>query len=240
MGNKNITFILTVSLMVWGLFTNMFITTPNFKPVGKPFIKEYVSYKQQLYIVTLDSVINFRKHYEGFRANWYDDNGYPAIGYGQRKRFSPREVIAPITEQEAESLLRESFDAHLKLVNRLYPRLNKYQKLSVAHMSYCIGIGKVRKWKLIVNNQLDTAKLMSLPYKSNRQFEMDLFYKYPKMMENALYLSYDMTYKDTSNVGIDEMEELSNPKFTTNGGSTRIPIKTNGVKSERNLELQTC
>jgi hypothetical protein len=81
---------------------------------------------------------------------------------------------------------------------------------------------------------------MSLPYKSNRQFEIDLFYKYPKIMGNALYLSYDMTYKDTSNVRIDEMEELSNPKFTTNGGSTRIPIKTNGVKSERNLELQTC
>jgi GH24 family phage-related lysozyme (muramidase) len=129
--------------------------------------------KKRLY----DSTINFIKQHEGFRANWYDDKGYMAIGYGQRKAFYKGVIQAPITKTTATEILKISFSKHMKIVESNYKYLTYNQKLSIAHLSFCAGIGKINKLKLIKNNQLDSTKLIRiLPHKKNRQFEIDLFY----------------------------------------------------------------
>lgn len=132
--------------------------------------------KEVHYQTLYDSTISFIKYHEGFRANWYDDGGYACIGYGQRRAFYKGIISAPVTESQADSILRISFDNHLELVKKVFPKLNRKQRLSVGHMSFCIGIGKIKKYELVTNNKINVTKLMSLPHKGNRQFEVNMFY----------------------------------------------------------------
>jgi len=118
--------------------------------------------------------IDFLKKNEGFSSTYYNDFGYKAIGYGQRIAFYNDSIIEPITEIQGEIILKKSFENHLKLVNRLHPKLNYNKRLSLAHISYTVGISAVNR--LCKNNSLDSLKLIRIGKKECRKFEIDLFY----------------------------------------------------------------
>ena len=120
--------------------------------------------------------IDFLKKNEGFSSTYYNDFGYKAIGYGQRIAFYNDSIIEPITEIQGEIILKKSFDNHLNLVNRLHPKLSRNKRISLAHISYTIGISVVNR--LCKNNSLDSLKLIRIGKKECRQFEIDLFYSY--------------------------------------------------------------
>lgn len=122
-------------------------------------------------------VISYLKLKEGFRATRYDDNGFEAIGYGQRIKFYPYSISDTISELEASKMLGISLKKHIEMVKKVYPGLNYNQTLAAAHISYTSGIGKMKRIKLIINNQLDSCVLFSLPYNEIRQFEYELFHK---------------------------------------------------------------
>ena len=73
-------------------------------------------------------------------------------------------------------MLRKSFNNHLKIVKYNYQKLTKNKLLAITHLSYCIGIGRIKKLGLVDNN-LNIEKLLKLPHKNNREFEVKLFYK---------------------------------------------------------------
>jgi GH24 family phage-related lysozyme (muramidase) len=119
------------------------------------------------------NVIDFLKLNEGFSPVYYDDYGYKAIGYGQRIKFYCDTIIEPISEIEAESILKKSFENHIKLVQKIYPKEQNDRLLSLAHISYTVGIGKLKQ--LYVNNLLDTTKLLRIGKKEIREFEIKLY-----------------------------------------------------------------
>jgi len=135
-----------------------------------------------------EEVINLIKLHEGFRSTPYDDCGYLAIGYGQRLAFFTTFKIGNyVTEETADNILRISFDNHLKLVDYYFPGLNQFQRFSVAHMSYSIGLGNVIKykylykeegcWKINQHKLYTTRKVdrINSKYRENRIFEYNLF-----------------------------------------------------------------
>lgn len=137
-----------------------------------------------------ERVVNFIKHHEGFRAKPYlDVNGYATIGYGCIIKYSGK-VPDSISKHQASTLLRKRFNKDIANVKIKFPQLRGNQILSVAHMCYAFGIGRVIKENLIQGTELDTAKLMTIipksrkfsqkaieNYKNNRRFEIKLFYK---------------------------------------------------------------
>lgn len=156
------------------------------EPVEISTRKKSLKYKNKIY----KEVIDFIKLHEGFRSNIYDDLGYPCIGYGQRLEFFPDYVISNgITKKEAEQILMQSFNNHIALVSKVFPGLNTFQKYSVAHMSYGIGIGNILKYGYLYKDggkwELNKDKLFNSRkvdrtlqnYKDNREFEFNLFYK---------------------------------------------------------------
>jgi len=144
-------------------------------------LKAYHNYKY-------NEVLDLIKLHEGFRSNPYDDGGYPCIGYGQRLKFFPNfKIKHSITRLEADSILKISFENHLKLVDYYFPGLNTLQRYAVAHMSYGIGIGnvikaqyiykdngkwKINKYRLYNYRKVDRTKKN---YRDNRVFEYELF-----------------------------------------------------------------
>lgn len=147
-------------------------TRPN--TLDKKAIESYIEMInwQENYAKT----IAFIKQHEGFSAHVYDDNGYHAIGYGQRLLCYDKQIQEPITEQQAEMILIDSFNEHIKTVKYYFPKLIGNRLLAVAHLSYCKGIGFILRNKLVNNNLLDVSKLRRLPHPGNRQFEIDMFY----------------------------------------------------------------
>lgn len=137
---------------------------------------------KKLYHIT----ISFIKETEGFSADWYLDGDYACIGYGQRQAFYHKRIIAPITEEQGEDILRDSFNKHIQLVRRLHPRLNRFQVLAMAHLSYNAGISKVNK--VLNGTELNQDKLYSICYPQCRIFEYNLF-NYGR----KIYISEDNT-----------------------------------------------
>lgn len=148
--------------------------------VARPIRSDYLMeiHREELqYKALYDSTISFIKYHEGFRAHWYDDNGYACIGYGQRKMFYKGTITAPITEKQGHDILVNSFNSHLALARLYYPKLSRTKALAVAHMSFCMGIGRLKQLKVITDTTLHPEKLLKLPHKQNRQFEIDVFNK---------------------------------------------------------------
>ena len=125
----------------------------------------------------LQKTIEFIKVHEGLRAYVYNDNGYDAIGYGQRLACYNKTIQGPVTKQQAEKILFDSFANHIRVVKFHFSKLNDNQVLAVAHLSYCVGIGFILKNKLVKDNKLDIEKLKRLPHPGNREFEIRMFYK---------------------------------------------------------------
>jgi GH24 family phage-related lysozyme (muramidase) len=117
--------------------------------------------------------IEYLKVNEGFSDSIYNDNGYQAIGYGQRINFYSEKIPSKITRFEAEIILKKSFGNHQKMVKKLWPKLNKNKQLALSHISYTVGIGRLIK--LMKNNQLDSVKLLKIGKKSVREFELKLY-----------------------------------------------------------------
>jgi GH24 family phage-related lysozyme (muramidase) len=124
----------------------------------------------------LQKTIEFIKVHEGFSAYVYNDNGYQAIGYGQRLICYDKTIQEPVTKAQAERILFDSFSNHIRIIRFNFPELNDNQVISVAHLSYCKGIGYILKNELVKNNRLDVYKLRKLPHPSNREFEIMMFY----------------------------------------------------------------
>lgn len=133
--------------------------------------------RQTEYMKEYTKVIEFLKKNEGFSATVYDDKGYECVGYGQRLKFYKGTIVTPLTESKATEILEISFNDHLKMVRKVYPKLKGNKLLSVAHQSYTIGIGVLQRTHIVYNNQLDTTKLLSIGSKECRQFEINLFNK---------------------------------------------------------------
>jgi GH24 family phage-related lysozyme (muramidase) len=132
--------------------------------------------EQKEYKTIYDSVINYIKSCEGYSQIPYNDNGYKAIGYGQRLScFNGGLITDSLSVSDADSILRISFADHLRLSRLCFPKLSKYKVLAVAHMSYCIGIGRIKQLKLIENGQLNTGKLLKIRNKERRMFEIRIF-----------------------------------------------------------------
>lgn len=142
--------------------------------IDKKAIETYIN--ELIWQDNYAKTIAFIKQHEGFRAYVYDDNGYNAIGYGQRLLCYDKQIHEPITKQQAEIILIDSFNEHIRTVKYHFPKLIGNRLLSVAHLSYCKGIGFILRNKLVNNNLLDVNKLRKLPHPGNRQFEVDMFY----------------------------------------------------------------
>jgi len=99
-----------------------------------------VSYKKQYNLV-----IEKLKKQEGFRSYYYDDKGYRCIGFGQRAAFYPEKIQEPITVKQASIILEKSFNRHIKIVKRIYPKIDKIKTIKLAKISYQSGILKVIK-----------------------------------------------------------------------------------------------
>ena len=96
------------------------------------------------YCKDYEDVIEVLKKYEGFSRVVYNDRGYACIGHGQRLEFFPNFSIGDtISLQEADYILRLSFNNHIELARHYFPDLNRTQLYAVAHMSYTIGLGTV-------------------------------------------------------------------------------------------------
>jgi GH24 family phage-related lysozyme (muramidase) len=135
------------------------------------------------YDVSYNNVIDTLKKNEGFSAIWYNDKGYECIGYGQRKVFYRGTIESPVTKEQADKILRISFNNHIRIVRINYPELRGNKLIAVAHMSYRMGIGKINKNNLIVRKRpnlpridLDIRKLLSMTH-PDKKFQVYLFYK---------------------------------------------------------------
>lgn len=138
------------------------------------YIKKQIS--ELRYNKNYQKTIDFIKYHEGFSDSIYDDKGFDCIGYGQRIIFYQEKIQEPLTKYRAEEILKRSFQNHIKIVKKVWPWLNQNQNLAVAHMSYCIGIGRIKKLKLIEGKKLNVEKLLKLDNKQNRLFEIEMFY----------------------------------------------------------------
>jgi len=85
-------------------------------------------------------------------------------------------LIEPISREKAEKVLLHSFGQHMKIVKFYYPKLTGNRLLAISHLSYCIGIGRIKQLKLMVGGHLDYKKLAKMQHPKNRQFEFELFY----------------------------------------------------------------
>lgn len=135
----------------------------------KAKIKEY-EYKKKY-----NQTIEYIKLCEGYRKTAYNDGNFKAIGYGQRILCYPGKINDSLTEIQADSLLRLSFENHLKLSRRCFPKLPKYKILAIGHMSYCIGIGRIKKLNIISNGVLNEYNLLKIRNKDRRKYEIKLF-----------------------------------------------------------------
>lgn len=120
-----------------------------------------------------NKTIQFLKLNEGFSATVYMDKNYKAIGFGQRLAFYPEIIPDTITRYHAETILKKSFGNHLKMVKKLFPKLNKNKKLALAHISYTVGI--VYTIDLCKTGTLDSTRLLKIGVKRCREFELKLY-----------------------------------------------------------------
>jgi GH24 family phage-related lysozyme (muramidase) len=108
--------------------------------------------KELIYKKVYQETIETLKRQEGFRAYFYSDNGYQCIGYGQRIKFYSEKIQEPVTKEQATRILEKSFNNHIKLVKRIYPKLDDIRVIELAHISYQSGIVKVIK---LMKNQYE-------------------------------------------------------------------------------------
>ena len=82
------------------------------------------------------------KQSEGFKGEQYLDHlGKPTIGYG---------TLLPLTEEEAELLLRFRLDKKIKQIQEAKPilfKLNENRQNAIYEMCYQLGVGGVLKFK---------------------------------------------------------------------------------------------
>lgn len=126
---------------------------------------------------SVDTVIQFIKHHEGFNNGFKYTclAGYKTIGYGHVIK-SNENFPQQITEQQADSLLRADLSKAIKLVKHHYPDLTGSKLLAIGHLTFCKGVGSLLRFDLIdkATNEIDTAKLITLKYPQNRKFEIYL------------------------------------------------------------------
>ncbi len=180
-------------LFVIAIYISLGVTTPkkevNGRLLGKYEVMEVQPRKKMNNYIDAkyEEVIALLKKQEGFRSTPYDDAGYPCIGYGQRLAFFPDKIKWPITEEQGDSILKVSFQNHIRAVNHYYPGLNKLQRYAVAHMSYTMGIGNLIKYKYLYRSngswvinyyQLFNRRKVDREhkaYRASRNFEYKLF-----------------------------------------------------------------
>jgi len=160
----------------------------KYTPGALKLTKEDSFYNKEEYnrLRKYNEVIEFIKFHEGFSSTVYNDNGWDCQCYGQRLAFYDGEIPDTATVEKCDSILRDSFDKHISMVNRVYPGLTIYQSYAVAHMSYGIGIGTLlegkylyrssSQWKINLKALYFYRPIDSLKnYKQNRFFEYKLF-----------------------------------------------------------------
>ena len=166
--------ILTILLLTLNLSINS--NTNSIKGKGLVnIISNRDNIRQTEYMKEYNNMIEFLKLKEGFSATLYDDHNFLAIGFGQRIKFYRHKISEPISREQAEDILKVSLEDHFRMVRRIYPKVKGNKLLAMAHVSYTIGIGRLKQ--LYHSNQLDTTRLLSIGDKSCRQFEINLFTK---------------------------------------------------------------
>jgi lysozyme len=140
-----------------------------------------------------EEAIMFIKDHEGYNAgySYIDVSGIHTIGYGhvltEGETFNE-----PISQKEAEELLRRDFDKAVRAVER-ETELEGYQKIAIAHFVFAKGIGTFLKSSLKkrieqnepIDDELDrwcyyrsakTGKLVRSEHSANiREWEAEMF-----------------------------------------------------------------
>lgn len=89
---------------------------------------------------TSNTGVQFIKSYEGFRSHVYVcPAGVPTIGYGHTKGVTL--LTSPVTEAEAEKLLREDLADAEKTINRLRVKLTQGQFDALVSFVFNLGSG---------------------------------------------------------------------------------------------------
>jgi len=96
----------------------------------------------KIYTDNFEKIIAEIKIREGYRANIYDDFGYECIGYGQRLKFFNGKIPVPLSEMQADSILRISYNKHIDLCKRYCPKSKRINLMKIAQKSYYFGIKK--------------------------------------------------------------------------------------------------
>ena len=110
--------------------------------------------------------IDLIKKYEGFRATSYlCPASVPTIGYGATYYPNGRKVTmddAPITEQEAEYMLRKMLTSYENGVNRYVQKpINQNQYDALVSFAYNLGLGALKSSTLLrkVNQDPDDKSI---------------------------------------------------------------------------------
>lgn len=113
--------------------------------VSKPIVEKVVDstlIEDSLY----NSAIDHIKDYEGYRAHIYIDNdGAETVGYGHHIKDNEF-FLTPMTEGEADKLLRCDFNHRIETVEEIHGDTLPYcKKIAITLLLYNIGSTKYRK-----------------------------------------------------------------------------------------------
>lgn len=122
-----------------------------------------------------EETIAFIKSHEGFNSGelYHDLAGYPTIGYGHVV-WPGEEFKSPITERQADSLLRRDFADALRSIER-NTDLKDNKKLAMAHFVFSRGIGRFLRSdmkKLIDENKPIDDEIVKWCYYRDRKGRM--------------------------------------------------------------------
>lgn len=133
----------------------------------------------------IDLTVPLLKKLEGFRAMPYNDNGYLAIGYGNRYKDS---MSLPISEQYAEELMRQylsiEYDELIKKVPQLDGNLFIVPMLSKGYQ-YGSGIFKLYSSLTIPQIIIEFNDEDDAQYRDRRLKELS-YYEQLKSIETVL------------------------------------------------------
>lgn len=94
--------------------------------------------------------INLMKKYEVFKPTKYHLFKENYIGYGHL--ITKVDTLYYLTEKQSENLLKSDFNKNLKIITKKRHKLPYKKRLTLAMLSFNIGIGKVLKSGLIDND----------------------------------------------------------------------------------------
>ena len=141
----------------------------------------------QIYELIVQSI----KMQEGFMPyKYYCPAGFLTIGYGH-KITEQMHFYQPVSQQEAEELLRKDLDSAINFV-RNTTNLNHIQLLSIAHLVYNIGVGNfynsTLRQLILQNKPIDDEIIKWIHFRApsgtiirsthllqSRKFELNLF-----------------------------------------------------------------